>query len=699
MSGTKESLAEATLAALRASHGEPAGDFIEKVGGWQFIADGVAGTVNDPVSVPLVRLVVRDAPSGGADATAALPAVVDAVLAMGSPAGFGDCVEALLRSPAVLDVVADRLADGLLAQVVAVHALAHPTSADVDRAAIALEGVTRLRVGGYGSHFSLLAALERFRAPVPRRFAAAVVRSVGTAVDHWPEACSLVDVVKAVAGLTAPSGAPVTGANPDDVASDASWVLANIELAGALRAVTSDDMVDRLEVSLGYLRVGAETYDRDDAKVLAGVLSIVAAMTPRDGQPSIETVQAALSSRGAAEDLVEQQVRFNLALSGLNHWYADVKRQTTAAWVTFVEDLEYARTQFAEDGFYRPEAVIDDLLNIYQATRSVEVVRRDDDFGSFLSIVQPVIESGFASKATFTSNLDHYTRDLAARVDAAHDERRPELEAALELATQVLDEARAIITRGTPPGKGDGGTITGSLPPQLEELFGVGTPEAAKLAALGNVGLQKLVSAVEDGMASRRVSLKEDEVLRKIRGGLTASPDYTGEVKDAVDEVLLQMVRFVGNRENLQADRKPYLFDPAADENALHEDLIDFLYSGLGSKVEMEIPNVGGGRADIRIKYGTFSIYLELKVDHTKKVLAEKKAFVNQAVTYQATDVRIGFLVALRTKAFPPGGAHPHLVSLFEHTSVNVTGDDVHRHLILVDVPGNRTSPSDKKSV
>lgn len=699
VSDTQESLVGATLAALRASRGEPASNFIEQVGGWQRIADGVAGAVDDPVSVPLIRLVVRDAPTGGADATAALSAVVAAVLAMRSAAGFGDCVEALVTSPAVLDAVADRLTDGLLSQVVAFASLTDPTSAEVDRAATALEGVTRLRVGGYGSHFSFLGALERFRTPVPRRLAAAIVRSVGTAIDHWPEASSLVGVVMAVAGMTAPFGTPVTGADPKDVASDASWVLANIELAEALRAETSEDMVNRLQVSLGHLRLGADTYDRDDAKILARVLEIVAAMMSRDGEPSIEGIRAALPSREMVEDLVEQQVNLNLALSGLDHWYADVKRQTTAAWVAIVEDLEYARAQFAEDGFYRPEAIIDDLLTIYQATRSVEVVRRDDDFGAFLAIVQPVIESGFASKAAFISNLDHYTRDLAMRVDAVDEEQRPQLTAALKLATQVLDGARAVIARGTPPGKPDGGTSSGSLPRELRKLFGEGTPEAAKLAALGDEMLRKLVSSVEDKGASRRVSLMEDEVLRKIRGGLAASPDYTGEVKDAVDEVLLQVVRFVGNRQNVQADRKPYLFDPAADEHALHEDLIDFLYSALGPTVEMEIPNVGGGRVDIRVKYSTFSIYLELKVDATKKTLSDKRAYLNQAATYQATDVRIGFLVALRTKAFPTGGAHPHLVSLFEHATVDVPGDDAPRHLVLIDVPGSRTSPSNKEAL
>jgi hypothetical protein len=75
----------------------------------------------------------------------------------------------------------------------------------------------------------------------------------------------------------------------------------------------------------------------------------------------------------------------------------------------------------------------------------------------------------------------------------------------------------------------------------------------------------------------------------------------------------------------------------------------------------------------------------------------DKTAYLKQAVAYQATDVRIGFLVALRTKAFDPTGPSPHLSALFEHTTFDVDGDPVPRHIVLVQVPGNRTRPSRMK--
>lgn len=640
MSEPAESLMGSLRALLVASKGAPPPvDAIERLGGWLRVADDLLGALDDPASVGLVRIVARDAAGGGEDAVAALPVVVDAVLAMESPAGFTESLDALVGSPAVLDAVADRLAESLLAIVTAFTELGEPSAHDVSRAANALEAVTRVKVGGYGSPFGLLAVLERFRAPVPRRLAAAVVRSVGTAVDYWPGAASLTEVVEVLAGLTSPTGTQVACADPEDVASDASWVLANIELVQALRADTQAAMLGHLDSSVTYLSLGVETYDRDDAKVLAPVVEAVGRLTR--AEPGVAALEAALPVAADMEQLVEQQAQFNLTLSGLDHWYSDVKRQTTAAWVMLLEDLAQAREQLSQEAFYRPETAIDDLLQLYRTSRSVEVVRRLDDLDGVLDVVQPVIEAGFASNVAFVANLDVYTRELATRLETVGDEERAEL---------------------------------------------------------GSESIARLAAAVENTTAARHPSLQENRILQNLAGALSASPEYVGDVKEAVDEVVLQMVRFVGNRQNAQENRKPYLFAPDADEDALHEDLYDYLWSALGPWVDIEVQQVGGGRADLRVKYTAFSVYLELKVDDTMKPLSEKGAYLNQAVTYQATDVRIGFLVALRVKAFPQAGAHPHLTSLFTHATVDVAGDDQLRHLLLVEVPGNRSSPAAKKA-
>ena len=697
MSEPAEPLMVALRALLATSPGEPPEDTIERLGGWQRVAEDLAGGVDDPASVVLVRIVARDAACGRSDTEAALPAVVDAVLAMESPAGFSESLDALLASPEVLGVAAEHLSDGLLAQVATFAQFNEPSDRDVSRAATALEAVTRIKVGGHGSAFALLAALERFRAPVPKRLAAAVVRSVGTAVDHWPDAVSLTKVVKAVARLTAPTGPQVTGADPEDIASDASWVLANIELIQALRADTRESMLSHLESSVSYLSLGVEAYDRDDARVLGTVIGAVVALTR--AEPGVAALHVALPATGDLEHLVEQQAQFNLSLSGLNHWYADVKRQTTAAWVVLVEDLERALKQLTREAFYRPEVVIDDLLNVYRASRSVGVVRRGEDFDAVLDVVQPVIEAGFASNMGFVANLAEYTRRLEDRLEKVEDDQRVAMSEQLAVAAEVLTKARAVLAGGESPGKGGGGTAAVPLPRQLDQLFGSDPAAVAKLGELGQDRLARLEEAVEHTSATRHLTLQEAHVLRSLESALSASPDYVGEVKAAIDELGFAMVRFVGSRQNAQESRRPYLFDADAKEDALHEDLYDFLSYMVGPFLDIEVQDVGGGRADLRVKYSGFSVYLELKSDDTMKALSDKGAYLHQAVTYQATDVRIGFVVALRVKAFPQAGAHPHLTSLFTHATVDVVGDAEQRHLVLVEVPGNRSSPSAKKAM
>ncbi|MEP9394367.1 hypothetical protein ABLE94_19225 [Gordonia sp. VNK1] len=698
MSETPADSVLATLCELLTKwKGKPPADAIDQLGGWQRVVDGLRGAPEDPASVVLVRIAALCVPEGGPEANAALPEIADAVAAMQSPAGFAESLDALLEAPAALDIAGEQLADALLEQVRAITKAPSGNLHEVSRAASALEAVTRLRVGGYGSRFGLLAALEEVKAPMPKRLAAAIARSVGTAVDHWPEAVGLVPVVEAVAGLKASSGTHVDGADPDHVASDASWVLANIALVQALRSDSAESMLRELDRSIQYLTLGGETYGREDARLLVPIVEAVAGLL-RAGDAAGAAALDVLPTAQVVRELVERQTRIDIGLSGLNHWYADVKRQASAAWVMLVEDLATAREQLLQEAFYEPEKAIDDLMHVYRASRSVEMVRRAEDFDGVLTVVQPVIESGFASNTAFVSNLDVYIGRIAVRIECATDEDRSDLVEQQRAAEQVLAEARRILDQGGPPGKGGGGTATTSLPPQLEDILGSDPEAAAAIAAFAPGTLERLVQAVENTGFSRHTTLQENQVLTMLQVSLSASPDYVGEVKDAVNEVLLQMVRFVSSRQNAQENRRAYLYDPNADEAALHDDLYEYLWSAFGATVDTEVQQIGGGRADLRIKYAGFSIYLELKADDTKKPLSEKGAYLSQAATYQATDIRIGFVVALRTRAYPTGAPHPHLTSLFTHAVVDVEGDDQPRYLILVDVPGNRSSPAAKKA-
>ncbi|GAA1214396.1 hypothetical protein [Prauserella alba] len=678
---------------LQATSGQPGPTAITELGGWEYIASQVADLARDPAIVPFIALVVRDADPADPEAAAAIRAVVDATLEVHSPAGFGDCVSMLVASASTVAAQGVYLAEKLQTLVERFAQIGSPSEADVSRTADALESLTQLRVGeNHKTPFALLAFLQGCTTPVPPRLAKAVIRSVGTAVDYWPAAAEFAHVVKVQAGLTPPSGTPAPEADTAAVESDASWVLANIELVTALRAPTPAAMADHLKTSCDYLAIAAKTYEREDAEVLAGVLDIIAKLVSAEDQP-LPALESAIPDAGTVETIVARAAEFNITSSDLDHWYLDMKTQTLAAWVALAEDLREVRDRFAQESFYRPEQVIDRMLQIYLASRSALVVRRDEDFDAVRGVVQPVIEAGFASKAGFLANLEQYTRELMERANTTRDDESSTA-VDLDTARQLLSSTREAARRGTPPGKAEGGTAYASLPRALEQIVGAETPYAERLANLEPEAIQRIVRAVENKQIAQNITLLEEDILNRLRTALVTCRDYNGEARKATDQLIVLMIRFVADRVNAQSDRKSYLFRDDADENDLHQDLYDYLMSALGQAVELEVPHIGSGRVDIRVKYSTFALHLELKADHTKKDLSDKLAYVKQAVTYQATDISLGFLVALRLKAFPAGDPLPLVTSLFNATTFNVPGDSAPRHLILVDIPGNKTRPS-----
>jgi hypothetical protein len=391
----------------------------------------------------------------------------------------------LAASPAVLAAVGDTLVDDLLAHVADFHQLKDPDDAAVSRAADALEALTRLKVGGFGSPFALFATLEKFRAP-PRRVATAAIRAVGTAVDHWPDAVSLTEVVMVLAGMKPATGAAPPDADPEDIASDASWALAGIDLVRALRTNDLAEMAALIDSSHGHLMIARDTYEREDADILIDVLELVSTLLTGSGEnPAVAALNTPLLAPEKVEALVDRVNRFNVSTSGLEHWFGDVKRASLAAWVALAADLRRLQVAFSQESFYRAEVVVDDLLQIYVASRSTLVVRPDEDLGGVLQVVQPVIESGFAAKAGLLAHLEQHVNNLEKRVERANDNRRTGLSEELEVAREVLAAARGLAMRGGGGlGKDDSGTAFAPLPRPLDRLFPPGSPEASEVGSL-----------------------------------------------------------------------------------------------------------------------------------------------------------------------------------------------------------------------
>lgn len=689
------SLAQDVLAMARVSAGKPfPPTAVADLGGWTRLAAEAQTLAGSPVLPIVSSLAARDAEPRDADATAALEAVADAVLATQEPALLKDSLDSLLASVVATQVTGAKLAAGL--EPIASSFLARQNRDAVPdlRAADALDAFTRLVAAGHGSHFALLALLEKFRKPMAAPMARAVIRSVSTAVDLWPTADQLVSVVRAVGGLDPVDGGDATLAA--DVESDAAWVLAMAALLAALRASTLTSMSPHLDEAAKYFEIGATTHNRHDARPMLAIINalreLVAGIVASD--PMAAMAGQPLSA-GVLAGIRGQVHRFAVDSSGLDHWFGDSKVATLRAWAQLAADLDEMRTQLGKDGFYQAEVVISGLLNVYLSSRTFRVGRRDADIAEVQDLIQPVIEGGFASNASHLCNLEEYTAELADAATKADDEL---LRQRLDAARRILKAARRVAKGGETPGKADGGAPSVPLPPLIGTLVPPGSPDEDLLGQITPATLAAIEERLDNVAAARRhLNLVHTELFDDLRKQLATSPDYKGDVIPVVDEFLVLIINFVASRTGGQSNHYKYLFDSSANENAIHEDLYNYLVGALGDRAEYEVPHIGGGRVDVRLKFEKFALHIEMKVDRTKLPMDDRTAYLKQAATYQGNDIRIGFLIALRHKAFDRSGPPPHIKTLITHTAFPIDGDPEPRHLVLVALPGSRTVPSQSK--
>lgn len=713
---------QAVVAALRGAFTstEPPSELLTELGGWGAIQVVTPTLVNDPFLLPLAALVARDAATAhaaGEDLEALRPAVaalVAAVFDTTDPGLFASAVDLFCANAVLSDVAGDSLAARCLA--VATHPTGEDdglTEASVVRRAAALEALARLAVRGRGSKNKLLGLLEDVFEPQPRRYAQAVVRTVAMAFDHWTPDEEVADVIHILTGVTAPRydqkpAAAVIERNDEfrrDVAPDAAWALANIAVSKALRMATVPSICDELDTALENLSVVTALDDRDDAQLLRvtlGLLRKILSSLPTGSGPYDASTWAA--DLDDVRAIAARADEFTLERQGLNHWSGDRKVAVLQGWSRFADDLAFLGDQLSRDSLYAASVVLDNISAIYSSSRSYELTLGTGGSKNVVAVLRPAIASGFAARAGLLRNLVDHTEALRNRVANANADVSGEhgiadaegLRARLATAEQILDAARTSLAAAPePPGKPH--DQAADLPPMLAEFFG---PTPAVVEALEGVPqeeLGRLAADIADLQAATDLDpdLMVTATRKRMLAALSTAEDLRDDVVPAVTAVLDQLIKFVRQRLNSQESWKPYLFNPEADEHDLHVDLYDWLCQGqFGSFTNVEVQEIGAGRVDIQIQFSGFHLYLELKVDHTAVTVDGKAAYIKQTVSYEASDVRIGFLVVLRMR--PPKDKSPsdHLTEYVSHTTVPIKDSAVERHVVMLEVPGNQTKPS-----
>jgi len=195
----------------------------------------------------------------------------------------------------------------------------------------------------------------------------------------------------------------------------------------------------------------------------------------------------------------------------------------------------------------------------------------------------------------------------------------------------------------------------------------------------------------------------EIEIIERAVGTAGNHPDYetNPHARRLFDAVLMWVVRFLFNRLEMTRADDPtveYLFQRAdgtdVKEEALQDDFFRWLTTNAAGS-ELEPTNLGGGRADVRLKSSSERVVIEVKRELDDSSFDSLAALYQaQTTDYQNVSVRLGFLLVLDLSNNTNEGT-PHIRSLVQTRLVQRSGEDQHRLLVIVKVPGNRKRPSD----
>lgn len=132
-------------------------------------------------------------------------------------------------------------------------------------------------------------------------------------------------------------------------------------------------------------------------------------------------------------------------------------------------------------------------------------------------------------------------------------------------------------------------------------------------------------------------------------------------------------------------------------EQALHQDFYGSLkMSDLARHVETEVWEVGGGRADVLLRFDDFRFVVEIKRELNDPSPEGLRQYLGQSVLYHSTDVKLGLLLVLDLTEKPSGSASLEK-SIWVDRSRPTPSDDW-RYVVVAVVPANRRKPSNTRT-
>ncbi|MEV4207813.1 hypothetical protein [Nocardia salmonicida] len=439
---------------------------------------------------------------------------------------LADAIDVLCDQPLLVNHLGNRTVRDLAGH--AESALAGEADAALAQPAIA--GLLRFALAEMTSPHRLLSILTDITGEEPCAALERLPVLIGVAHDHFGDQ-SLLNVLSMVENRT--DLAHTTRA-------DASFELAVADVRAALEA-TEHSAVDEYlrRASMRFKEIDRTQEARLDARAHAAAIDAVLAFSEND--------RPTMGLTPVAQRLNEASIQLEAAASTLAAWtcgmhqlnWLSARGLAQAAWSRLAASLHAVRAHLDQPSWYDPAGTLNEILNVYVASRSVHVSTADGPAG-LTALISPPIEAAFVRHEGLLCHLEQALTTDSQFVDS------PDARSLLT-AVQVRRQS-ALLAEQVVPGKVfthrpnlaaifsiDGQALRDDLDPQfLDTIEQMLEQQAKGYTPTGNAHF--------------------DEHIRSLLATLGNSPAWKARNSEYFTTMLEQFLRFLYDRFDAQAD-------------------------------------------------------------------------------------------------------------------------------------------------
>lgn len=563
------------------------------------------------------------------------------------PQSFRDAIDRLIKSTTLRAAMAQAVVAIFTRRI-----REHATERETLIAAYALEGLFRLALEGEVSRHRPLLELAEVPSDVPGPFAQHVAKIGGAAFHAWGDD----DLLTMLHRLL----------DNEEAEGEAAFELGLAHLARALDGEDMATILARLGTArLLFERAREADDDRSDARAYRSAIDLVlgfaANRSAAEMQETLTDLVTAARDRAAV-----------LRTGCVAPWLAP-RQDVDLEWFELARTVQRTADDLARPSWINAATTMDRILAVYDA--SCTIAHGD----GLRSVLRPRVEASFLRERGLAAHLDDLLRE-GQWPDAQR---------------SIAQNLRAGLDEAYRAGAGPGKAGENEQYPLLAHIL----PGGASTEQIPSDMARSLEAGLASHVAHGRVLANPvlQRVLASLRDQLSASSEYTGEVQQAFDAVLQQILIFCSDRQNAEirdlGARGAYLRARDPSEADLQCDLRDFLKGNLVcAEVLPEVRGIATGRTDLYISLGGPAFVIELKKHEGAFSPEAANRYRAQATSYQATNVRLGFLGALELVDRP--GPVPSIEECLWHSAYVPEGSALARHLIVFRVPGRLKSPS-----